>query len=242
MNQCACVAMFTSRSAEAMDLFRTTARLSRAAGEEVRGLLADISVNQAHVYAGGAAEVVVDMAPLLRRARETGNPGVQSWAYYVLGEALAKVDQGRAPAAYAACISHGTAVGNRLFVTLARSSAVAVMAAHESPADAVGEFEKVLGEWEDIGNELSQWWVLQNLAIFLARTGDWTVAALLAGAVLGTKDRFIFEREEAGLRRAVESLRSRHGSAEVEALLADGAELHIAAAVAHARAAIRRAS
>lgn len=207
------------------------------------GLLADISVYQALVYAGGAAEAVVDLAPLLQRARESGNPGAQSWAFYVLGEAQAKLDPALALRAYTACIEHGTAVSNRLYVTLARSSAVAVVAAQEASGDAVGEFEKVLAEWEDIGNELSQWWVLQNLAILLTRTGAWTDAARLAGAVLANIDRFpAFVREEDGLRRAIGE-RERHlGSDELTDLLAEGRGLPIAAAAAHARAAIRRAA
>jgi predicted ATPase/DNA-binding SARP family transcriptional activator len=243
MNQCACEAMFRTRSVEAMDLFRTTARLFRAAGEDLMGLLADISVNQARVYAGGAAEALVDLAPLLQRARESGNPGALSWAFYVLGEAQAELDPARALMAYAACIEHGTVVDNRLYVTLARSSALTVAAEHEAPGAAVGEFEKVLGEWEDIGNELSQWWVLQNLTILLARTGAWTDAARLAGAVLANIDCFpAFLREKDGLRRSIAELARHLGSGELDELLAEGRGLHIAAAAAHARAAIRRAA
>ena len=41
-----------------------------------------------------------------------------------------------------------------------------------SDATALQEFGKVLDQWEDLGNELSQWWVLENLAVLLARIGD----------------------------------------------------------------------
>jgi hypothetical protein len=161
----------------------------------------------------------------------------------VLGEAQATIDPAAALAAYDKCIEHGTAVDNKLYVTLARSSAVAVVAVHEAPEDAVGEFEKVLGEWEEIGNELSQWWVLQNLAIFLTRTGARPDAARLAGAVLANIDRFpAFVREEDGLRRAIRELERHLGSDELSGLLAEGRGLPIAAAAAHARAAIRRAA
>jgi hypothetical protein len=118
-----------------------------------------------------------------------------------------------------------------------------VMASHEAPVDAVAEFERVLGEWEDIGNELSQWWVLQNLAIFLTRAGAWTDAALLAGAVLANLDRFpAFVREADGIRRAVDALGRALGADAVEALLDEGGGFTLAAAAAHARAAIRRAA
>jgi hypothetical protein len=207
------------------------------------GLMGDISANQALTYAGGAAEAVANLAPLLQRARETGNPGAQSWGCYVLGEARAKVDPARALAAYTACVEHGTAVDSRLFVTLARSSAVALVATHEAVVDAIAEFEKVLDVWEEIGNELSQWWVLQNLAVFLTRNQASEDAALLAGAVLANLDRFpAFVREEDALRRSVGDLERHLGTADLEALLAEGARLPIAAAVEHARASIRRAS
>jgi predicted ATPase/DNA-binding SARP family transcriptional activator len=243
VNQCACEAMFRSRGGEAIEYFRANARLHRAAGEDVLGLLGDISANQALTYAGGAAEALANLAPLLRRARGTGNPGAQSWACYVLGEAQAKLDPAAALAAYTACIEYGMAVDSKLFVTLARSSAVALVAAHDAPLDAIAEFEKVLGEWEDIGNELSQWWVLQNLAIFLTRNGAWGDAALLAGSVLANIDRFpAFVREEEGLRRSVSDLERHLGTAGLEALLAEGSRFPIAAAAAHARASIRRSS
>jgi hypothetical protein len=145
--------------------------------------------------------------------------------------------------AYAACIEHGTPADDRLYVTLARSSALAVAAEHEAPGDAIGDFEKVLGEWEDIGNELSQWWVLQNLTILLARARAWADAARLAGAVLANLDRFpAFVREEDGLRRAIAEMERHLGSGELTELLAEGRGMHIAAAAAQARAAIRRAA
>jgi hypothetical protein len=159
----------------------------------------------------------------------------------VLGEAQVRLHPARALPAYPTCIEHGTAVDNRLYVTLARSSAVALAARHERPMDAIAEFEKALGDWEDIGNELSQWWVLQNLAILLTRTRGWRDAALLAGAVLANIDRFpSFVREEDGLRRAVSDLERQLAPADLEALLAEGGRLSIAAAAMHARAAIRR--
>ncbi len=207
------------------------------------GIEGDISAYQALTYGGGAAEAAAAVPALLHRARETGNPSVQSWAYYVLGEAYAKLDPPRAIAAYTACVELGSVADNRLYVMLGRSSAVALFAAHEAPQDAIAEFETVLGDWEDIGNELSQWWVLQNLVIFLARTGAWADAALLAGAVLANIDRApTFVREDDGLRRAVDELERALGSADAGALLSEGGGMAIATAAAHARAAIRRAA
>jgi predicted ATPase/DNA-binding SARP family transcriptional activator len=243
VDQCACEAMFRTRSSEAVELFRTAARLHRAAGNGMLGIEGDISAYQALTYGGGSAEAVAAVPALLNRARETGNPSLQSWAYYVLGEAYARLDPPRAIAAYTVCVELASLADNRLYVMLGRSSAVALFAAHEAPRDAIAEFETVLGDWEDIGNELSQWWVLQNLVIFLARTGAWADAALLAGAVLANIDRApTFVREDDGLRRAVDELERALGSADAEALLSEGGGMAIATAAAHARAAIRRAS
>jgi predicted ATPase/DNA-binding SARP family transcriptional activator len=242
MNQRACEAMFRSRDAEAVELFRRTARLFRAAGNETMGLLGDISANQALAYGGGALEAAENVRPLLQRVRESGNPSAQSWAYYVLGEASARVDPARALPAYAASVELGTSSDSRLFVMLARSSAVALVASSGAPRDAIAEFERVLGDWEDIGNELSQWWVLQSLAVFLTRVGAWSDAAPLAGAVLANIDRFpTFVRDEDALWRAVAELERHLGPAELESMLAEGRVLPIASAAAHARAAIRRA-
>ncbi|MCV2487758.1 winged helix-turn-helix domain-containing protein [Geodermatophilus sp. YIM 151500] len=242
VNQVACEAMFRHR-AEAVDLFRRSATLHRAAGEEVDGLLEDISAYQALTYVGGAADAAAALPALVERARATGNPTASSWACFVLGEAEAQRDPGRALAAYESAVRHGTPADNRLFVMLARTSAVALTAREGTDAAAVRQFAQVLDAWEDLGNEFSQWWVLLHLAVLLARLGAERDAALLAGAVLANLERLPeLGREMAALDEACAALRRGLGPAATDAGLAAGAGMPVAAAVAHARAAIHRAS
>jgi predicted ATPase len=242
MSQYACHAMFLGHTADAVERYRRTAALHDAAGDPLNGLMAEVSVCQATTYGGGAAWAAARVAELLGPLGELGNPSGLAWAYYVLGEATAASDPERALAAYTAVLEHGTDVDNRLFVMLARSSSLTLLAGGVSDAPALEEFGKVLDQWEDLGNELSQWWVLENLAVLLARIGENRDAALLAGAVIANRDRYpAFVRNE-GLEQAIRALRGRLGEAAVEASVGEGAALPFASAVALARAAIRRRS
>ncbi|MFW3173123.1 hypothetical protein, partial [Geodermatophilus sp. CPCC 206100] len=242
MSQYACHAMFLGATADAVERYRRTAALHRAAGDRVNELMAEVSVCQAATYGGGADWAAARVAELLGPLAELGNPSGLAWAYYVLGEATAAADPDRALAAYAAVLEHGTDVDNRLFVMLARSSALTLLAGGGSDATALERFGEVLDQWEDLGNELSQWWVLENLAVLLARIGEPRDAAVLAGAVAANRHRYpAFVRNQA-LELAVRALRGRLGDAGVDAATAEGAALTFAAAVALARAAIRRGS
>jgi hypothetical protein len=231
--------MFLGHTAEAVERYRRTGTLHRAAGDRLNGLLADVSVCQATTYGGGAREATARVTELLGPIRELGNPSALAWAYYVLGEATASSDPEGALASYAAVLEHGTEVDNRLFVMLARSSSLTLLAGGVSDATALEEFGRVLDQWEDLGNELSQWWVLENLAVLLARIGDGRHAALLAGAVVANRHRYpAFVRNER-LERAIGGLRERLGEAVVDAFVEEGAALAFASAVALARTAIR---
>jgi predicted ATPase/DNA-binding SARP family transcriptional activator len=242
MSQYACHAMFLGHTADAVERYRRTAALHRAAGDPLNALMIEVSVCQAATYGGDARGAAARVAELLGPLGELGNPSGLAWAYYVLGEATAGSDPERALAAYTAVLEHGTDVDNRLFVMLARSSSLTLLAGGVSDATALEEFGKVLGQWEDLGNELSQWWVLENLAVLLARIGDGRHAALLAGAVVANRHRYpAFVRNE-GLEQAVRGLRRHLGDDVVDAAVEEGAALPFAAAVALARRAIRGGS
>ena len=202
----------------------------------------EASVCQATIYGGGARWAAARVAELLGPLGELGNPSGLAWAYYVLGEATAESDPERALAAYAAVLEHGTDVDNRLFVMLARSSALTLLAGGVSDPTALAEFGTVLDQWEDLGNELSQWWVLENLAVLLARLGEGRHAALLAGAVVANRHRYPAFVRNTRLEDAIGDLRGRLGSAVVDAAVDEGAAPPFAAAVALARTAIRGGS
>jgi len=242
MSQYACHAMFLGSTADAVERYRRCADLHRAAGDPLNALMIEASVCQATIYGGGARWAAARVAELLGRLGELGNPSGLAFAYYVLGEATAESDPERALAAYAAVLEHGTDVDNRLFVMLARSSSLTLLAGGVSDATALAEFVAVLDQWEDLGNELSQWWVLENLAVLLARIGDGRQAARLAGAVVANRHRYPAFVRNTRLEDSIGDLRGRLGSAVVDAAVEDGAELTFAAAVTLARTAIRGAS
>jgi hypothetical protein len=242
MSQYACHAMFLGQTADAVDRYRRCAELHRAAGDPLNALMIEASVCQATIYGGGARWAAVRMAELLGLLGELGNPSGLAWAHYVLGEATAESDPERALAAYAAVLEHGTDVDNRLFVMLARSSSLTLLAGGVSDPTALAEFGAVLDQWEDLGNELSQWWVLENLAVLLSRIGDGRHAARLAGAVVANRHRYpAFVRNEK-LEQAIGDLRGRLGNGIVDAAVEEGAALPFASAVALARTAIRNGS
>jgi predicted ATPase/DNA-binding SARP family transcriptional activator len=238
MSQYACHAMFLGHTADAVERYRRCAELHRAAGDPLNALMIEASVCQAEIYGGGASWAAARVTELLGDLGAHRNPSALAWAYYVLGEATAASDPERALAAYAAVLEHGTAVDNRLFVMLARSSSLTLLAGGVSDATALEEFGRVLDQWEDLGNELSQWWVLENLAVLLARIGDGRQAALLAGAVVANRHRYPAFVRNKGLERAVGDLRERLGEAVVDANVEEGAALPFASAVAVARTAI----
>ncbi|WP_167761640.1 BTAD domain-containing putative transcriptional regulator [Blastococcus sp. CT_GayMR19] len=238
MSQYACHAMFLSATADAVERYRRTAALHEAAGDRLNGLMAEVSVCQAATYGGEAGWAAARVAELLGPLRRLGNPSGLAWAHYVLGEATAESDPERALAAYTAVLEHGTDVDNRLFVMLARSSSLTLLARGVSDVTALDEFGKVLDQWEDLGNELSQWWVLENLVVLLARFEWGREAALLAGALLANRHRYPALVRNDRLDEAITTLRGRLGNAVTEAAIDEGATLPFASAVAMARAAL----
>jgi predicted ATPase/DNA-binding winged helix-turn-helix (wHTH) protein len=236
------LANFDGRNDEAAADFERAAALYRAAGEEVRALMCEISVSQALTYARKAAKAAARMGPLLTRAHETGNPTAVCWASYITGETVADVDVERALAAYAAAIEHGSTVDNRLFVMLARSSSVALAAVDGRLAAALTEFTHVLEQWDRLGNEMSELWVLRYLVVLLNRVGASQDAAVLAGALLAAQDRHPnFGPYGNPFEAAVEHVRERLGASTTDESFAAGAGLTYAETVAYARRAIQSA-
>lgn len=237
------LAMFAGRSEEAIAHFRRAARLQRASGDETIALMDEVSVCQAlSYYAGRAAETAASIGGLIERARLTGNPSCITWAYYIDGEIKSALgDVPGAQAAYRTAVAAGTEAESRLFVTLARSASVTLTAQFGAPAEALEEFRRVLGEWEDLGNEAAQWWLLGYLVVLLVRAGSDHDAGLLAGAILAARERHPqFGRYETDLEEALADLRGRLGNA-VDVIFAAGAALSYADTVDCARAAIRAA-
>jgi predicted ATPase/DNA-binding SARP family transcriptional activator len=243
VSQAGNLAMFAGRFDEAIRRFEECLSANLQEDRPVAALVAEVAGCQAMTYAGRSAEARERLPRLLGRARAMGNPSAIAWASYVTGEATAEVDVPGALAAYRAAVEESLKVDNRLFLGLARSSAVALAARDGSAQDALAEFERVMDDWDELGNVTAQWWVLLNVSTLLARLGQDRPAALLAGALLGTEERtYMLLGDETRLRDATQQVTARLGEEEARATLAEGRELSIDEAVSLARRAIRTAA
>jgi predicted ATPase len=236
------MAMFDGRTDEAVAGFRRAAALHRAAGEDVRALLCEISVAHAFNSGGRNGEAAALVGELLARARASGNPTAVCWALHVTGDAVAPLDADRAAAAYAAAIEQASAVDNRLFLLLARASSVTLAARHGDPTRWLVEFDRAIEQCTDVGNEAMLLWWLLPLAGLLARVGAVHEAAVLAGGVRAARaGRPRLPRDEARLAETLAHLRARLGARATDDAVAEGATMPLADLVASARRAIRAA-
>jgi predicted ATPase/DNA-binding SARP family transcriptional activator len=236
MSQAGNLAMFAGDFDEAVRRYEECVSLNLAEGRPIAALIAEIAICQATTYAGRAEQVLDRLADLRRRARRTGNPSALAWASFVTGEAIGDSDVPAALAAYRRAMEAALEVDNRLFLGLARSSAVVLAGRHGTADAALAEFGRVLDEWDELGNIAAQWWVLMNFAILFTRLGEDRPAALLAGAFLGIEGRtYMLLGDEERLQNAVTELSARLGETVAETTFAEGGELSVADAVALAR-------
>ena len=245
MSQAGNLAMFAGDFDEAIRRFEECVALNLAEERPLAALVAEVAVCQAATYAGRAGEARDRLTELRRRARATGNPSAVAWAYYVTGEATGDADVPAALAAYRRAMEESATVDNRLFLGLARSSSVVLAARHGAPHDALRELERVMEEWDELGNVTAQWWVLMNVSTLFARLAEDRPAALLAGAVLGTGGggrTYMLLGDEDRLWDSVRRVTERLGEDVARTLLAEGRGLSIDEAVALARQTIRAAA
>jgi predicted ATPase/DNA-binding SARP family transcriptional activator len=227
------LAMFAGDFDTAIARFEEAERRNRAEGRDVAALICEVCVCQAMTYAGHADEARERLPGLRQRAARSRNPSAIAWTYYVTGEATADVDPAAALAAYRAAVEESLKVDNRLFRGLARTAAVALAAHRGSPHDALTEFERVLGEWDELGNVMVQWWVLMQVSVLLTRLGLDRPAALLAGAFLTNGNRtYMLRGDEELLQASIATLTERLGARIAPTTLAEGAMLSFDDAVA----------
>ena len=242
MVQSANLAMFAGRQDEAIERFERAGTLYAAAGEHVQSLMTRMSVCQAMSYAGRTTEAAARMRELLASAQAIDNPTAISWAHYVTGETLSRSDPAAAIAAYRSSAEQGRRSDNRLFVMLAHSARVTLVAHEGEPGEALRELDSVLGQWSDLRNEAAVWGVLAVLVALLMRVGHLREAAILATVVRENRDRQpLWERNEPALLACLAQAEERFGAEEAQHLVATGAGMPADAAVAHARRAIRHA-
>ena len=159
----------------------------------------------------------------LQVAEETANPTARSMARYALGLVLKKTDPGRALTLFDEAADLAASVRNFWWHGIALMEAAATRAVHGDPVAAARAFLVVLDHWDQVGDVTQQWLNLRYVARLLqrvdARSDAATLHAFLVAAgkpsPLGTPG----SPQPGG----------RPGEAASEA-----------AAVAHARAALRR--
>ena len=234
------LAMFAGDFELAKARFQASADLHRDAGNDVAALMSECSVCQAMTYGGGAEAARDRLDDLRPRVLATRNPSAIAWVHYVTGEATAEVDPPRALASYRAAIEDAAKVDNRLFLGLARSSAVALTARLGSPEEALVEFGQVLAGWDEIGNVAAQRWVLMQVGLLLSRLGVDRPAALLAGfAQAGGNRTYMLLGDDDRLRACVTTLQARLDRDVADGLLSEGRQLSTEDALALARRTLR---
>ena len=185
------LAMFQNRTEEAVAAYSAAAAAFHASGNPVRGLCTEIGVAHALAYAGRLDEAEDAMGDLIARAHGTGNPTTLALAYFVIGEAAtAGGDLTRAADAYAVSIEYGNEADNRLLVTVARSASAAVERGAGAQAHALEGFAQALDEFEALGNRSAAHRTLLRTVTLLIQLGAPRAAAVLAGAVRASTDRY----------------------------------------------------
>jgi predicted ATPase len=236
------LAMFANRTEDAVTRFRRSAELHRAAGREIPALMTDVCVCQALAYGDGADEARRRMPDLRDRAVRSGSASAAAWAHYVTGEAIGDTDVSAALEAYDAAVETARAVDHRLFLYLARSSAVALVARRGAPADALGQLEQLMADWDEIGNVAAQVWMIRHVALLLERLGRDDDAAELFGSAAANSGRSFFLMGE---RQRVADAHRRIGGRLGESVLADrlraGGRLTLDEALSAAQAGLAKA-
>ncbi len=233
------LAMFAGRTDLAIERFRRSAELNRVGGHGVPEVMTEICVCQAMAYGGRAEEARRLLPDLAASASRTRNPSAVAWAAYVTGEATGESDVDAALAAYERAAAAARRVDHRLFLNLATSGSVALMVRHGSTDEAPDLLERLMSDWEEIGNVAAQWWLLRHVALFLERLGRDREALELFAAVEAHGERtFMLMGEVERLRACYERITARNESAFVREARAAGAGMGLDDAAAAARAAL----
>jgi predicted ATPase len=236
------LAMFANHTEDAINRFRRSAELHRAGGREIPALMTDICVCQALAYGAGASEARRLMPDLRDRAVRSGSASAAAWAHYVTGEATGDTDVPAALEAYDAAVESARGIDHRLFLYLARSSAVALIARRGSPLDAVSQLDQLMTDWDEIGNVAAQVWMIRHVALLLERLGEDGVAAELFGAAAANSSRsFFLMGERQRVADAHRRIGERHGESFLAERLARGGRLTLDEALSAARAGLAAA-
>ena len=183
--------MFSGRGEQAVRGYEAVARLRTERGDVVHALSAEIAAGQARSYGSNRSQVLTALPDLLSRAERFGNPTVLCFAYFLAGDLWRDDDLQRSLDAFATSSAHGRRADSQLFLMMAETSRLALLAARGPTDDALRACEDVLERWEDLGNRAAQWWSLLQVVVLLHRVGNGHDAALLAGAERSARERMV---------------------------------------------------
>ncbi|HET9944220.1 MAG TPA: hypothetical protein VFR56_01110, partial [Actinomycetes bacterium] len=227
---------------DAIDRFRRSAELHRAGGREVPALMTDVCVCQALAYGDRADEARRQVPELRDQAVRSGSASAAAWAHYVTGEAIGDSDVPAALEAYDAAAEAARGIDHRLFLYLARSSSVALVARSGSPAEALGQLDQLMTDWDEIGNVAAQVWMIRHVALLLERLGHDDDAARLFGAAAANSGRsFFLMGERQRVADAHQRISERRGESFLADGLAAGGRLTLDEALSAAQAGLARA-
>jgi predicted ATPase/DNA-binding SARP family transcriptional activator len=233
------IAMFLGRTDDAIERYRRHGALADPTGRRVPELVTALSVAHALMNGrrrGEAAAVLADVVP---PALRTANPTTLTWAHYLTGELVNDSDPERAAGEYRAAVVCGTPADSRLFVTMARSSAAALAARTGDLGEAFTALQQVLDEWLRLGNAAAAFFLVQHVAVALARAGADRDAAVIAGAVRAHAHQMPgFAVDADRLTAALAHVRARLGDTATDDALAQGEALSLPATLTAARRAL----
>lgn len=140
----------------------------------------------ASTFAGRHRDAERALAESRRQAERLGSPTLIAYTHYVEGELRIESDPASALDSFESAIATMARGAGARALGVALLSATSVRARHGDPYVALPQYAATIRHWLDLGDWMHVWTTLRNLAVLLARIGEYQGAAQLLGA---TSDR-----------------------------------------------------
>ena len=175
-------------------------------------------------FAGQRREAERALAESRDFAELLGAPTLTAYIEYVEGELSIERDPARALASFESAIATCARGAGARALGVALLSATSVRARHGDAHSALPQYARTIRHWLDLGDWMHVWTTLRNLAVLLARIGDFRGAAQLLGA---TSDRAggVYGAEATRLDDAARTLRAQLGAERYEQAVLEGRSL-----------------
>jgi tetratricopeptide (TPR) repeat protein len=178
------VALYEDDAAAALSYYREQVAIARRDGDPIRLVWTLYYVAICHAVLR-RPDMGLDAArESVRVAATTANPTAESMARYALGLVLKKADPPRALALFDEAAARAESVHNAWWQGIALMEAAATRAVHGDPAVAAAELVVVLDLWEHAGDITQQWLTLRYVVRLLTALGADSDARVLHHALL----------------------------------------------------------